>query len=66
MKVIETERLYLRKLVIEDTSELMKVLSDIESMEFYPHPFSEEEVKNWSLVKTFTDIPYNYFINHNT
>ncbi len=47
MKVIETERLYLRELVLEDKDKLAKVLSDIESIKFYPHPFSEEEVKNW-------------------
>lgn len=47
MKVIETERLYLRELVLEDKDKLAKVLSDIESMKFYPYPFSEEEVKNW-------------------
>lgn len=47
MKVIETERLYLRELILEDKDKLAKVLSDIESMKFYPHPFSEEEVKNW-------------------
>ena len=47
MKIIETERLYLRELIIGDKKELMKVLSDPESMEFYPHPFSEEEVENW-------------------
>jgi RimJ/RimL family protein N-acetyltransferase len=47
MKIIETERLYLRELQIDDKKELAKVLSDPESMEFYPHPFSEEEVENW-------------------
>lgn len=47
MKIIETERLYLRELEIEDKKELMKVLSDPESMEFYPHPFSEDEVEKW-------------------
>jgi RimJ/RimL family protein N-acetyltransferase len=47
MKIIETERLYLRELLIDDKKELMKVLSDSESMKFYPHPFSEEEVENW-------------------
>jgi len=47
MKVIETERLYLRELVLNDKKELMKVLSDPESMQFYPHPFSEEEVEKW-------------------
>ncbi|GAB6108285.1 GNAT family N-acetyltransferase [Fusibacter bizertensis] len=47
MKIIETERLYLRELAIEDRVELAKVLSNPESMEFYPHPFSEEEVEKW-------------------
>ena len=47
MKIIETERLYLRELVIEDKEELAKVLSNVESMKYYPHPFSEEEVKKW-------------------
>lgn len=47
MKIIETERLYLRELTMEDKEQLTKVLSDIQSMRFYPHPFSEEEVENW-------------------
>ncbi|MDQ7095690.1 GNAT family N-acetyltransferase [Desulfosporosinus sp. PR] len=47
MKIIETERLYLRELLINDKNELMKVLSDPESMQFYPHPFSAEEVEKW-------------------
>jgi RimJ/RimL family protein N-acetyltransferase len=47
MKIIETERLYLRELFVDDKKELMKVLSDPESMEFYPHPLSEEEVGKW-------------------
>ena len=47
MKIIETERLYLRELVLDDKKELMKVLSDSESMKFYPHPFSEDEVEKW-------------------
>lgn len=47
MKIIETERLYLRELTLEDKEEWAKVLSDVESMKFYPHPFSEKEVENW-------------------
>lgn len=47
MKIIETKRLYLRELSIDDKKELMKVLSDPKSMEFYPHPFCEEEVEKW-------------------
>ncbi|MBU3179175.1 GNAT family N-acetyltransferase [Clostridium estertheticum] len=47
MKIIETERLYLRKLQIDDTKELMKVLSDPESMQYSLDPFSEEKVEAW-------------------
>ncbi|WP_166243133.1 GNAT family N-acetyltransferase [Paenibacillus turpanensis] len=47
MAVIETPRLYLRELVLDDKKDLMKVLSDEDSMRYYPHPFSEEEVENW-------------------
>lgn len=47
MKIIETERLYLRELSVDDKKELMKVLSNPESMKFYPHPFSEDEVEKW-------------------
>ncbi len=46
-KVIETDRLYLRELVVEDKKALSKVLSDPESMEYYPEPFSDEKVEHW-------------------
>ncbi|MBP3039218.1 GNAT family N-acetyltransferase [Bacillaceae bacterium Marseille-Q3522] len=47
MKIIETERLYLRELVLTDKKELSKVLSDPESMQYYPHPFSDKKVESW-------------------
>lgn len=47
MKIIETERLYLRELLIDDKKYLMKVLSNPEYMKFYPNPFSEEYVERW-------------------
>lgn len=47
MKIIETERLYLRELVLEDKHELSKVLSDPESMQYYPEPFNQEKVEKW-------------------
>lgn len=46
-KILETERLFLRQMTLEDTVTLALVLSDPESMRFYPHPFSREEVENW-------------------
>ncbi|MFS0861865.1 GNAT family N-acetyltransferase [Fredinandcohnia sp. 179-A 10B2 NHS] len=45
--MIETERLYLRELEMDDLQELSKVLSDPESMQFYPQAFSQEKVKSW-------------------
>lgn len=45
--ILETERLFLREMTPEDADALALVLSDPESMKFYPHPFSREEVENW-------------------
>ena len=45
--VLETTRLFLRELTLSDKVELAKVLSDVESMRYYPHAFSETEVENW-------------------
>ena len=45
--IIETDRLFLRQLTLEDTSSLYLVLSDQESMRHYPHAFSNEEVEKW-------------------
>lgn len=46
-KVLETKRLYLRELVMGDVQELSKVLSDPESMKYYPAPFDQEKVEKW-------------------
>ncbi|MCI1780010.1 MAG: GNAT family N-acetyltransferase [Bacteroidales bacterium] len=45
--IIETNRLYLRQLTQKDLSNLSLVLSDKESMRFYPHAFTLEEVAGW-------------------
>lgn len=37
----------MRELEVGDKNELSKVLSDPESMQYYPHPFSEEKVEKW-------------------
>ncbi|TMW71216.1 GNAT family N-acetyltransferase [Alteribacter natronophilus] len=47
MKILETERLYLRELRMEDAAELAGVLSDPESMQYYTEPFSQEKVVKW-------------------
>ena len=45
--IIETERLILRKMRMEDFDSLYKVLSDPENMKYYPFPFDEAKVKLW-------------------
>lgn len=45
--IIETDRLYLRELTIDDKAELVKILCDSESMKYYPDVFSLEKVENW-------------------
>ncbi|MCG8452396.1 MAG: GNAT family N-acetyltransferase [Spirochaetales bacterium] len=45
--ILETPRLILRELTIEDAPSLAQVLSNEEAMRFYPHAFSLKEVENW-------------------
>lgn len=45
--LIETERLYLRELNINDFEDLSEILTDSESMQFYPKPFNRQKVKSW-------------------
>lgn len=45
--ILETDRLYLRKLTLDDVDKLSLVLSDKESMKHYPHVFSKDEVIAW-------------------
>ena len=44
---LETPRLILREYVSEDFGWLHPILSDPEMMAHYPHPFSEEETRQW-------------------
>lgn len=45
--ILETQRIFLRELTLEDTYNLSLVLSDIESMRYYPKKFTINEVENW-------------------
>lgn len=45
--ILETERLYLRKMEQSDYSALCKILQDKEVMYAYEHAFSDEEVQEW-------------------
>ena len=45
--IIETKRLYLRKLQLSDINALRDILQDKEVMYAYEHGFSDEEVMQW-------------------
>ena len=45
--VIETARLFLREMTEEDFDALYRILSDADTMRYYPSAFDEAGVKNW-------------------
>ena len=45
--VIETPRLILREFVTKDAGALAQVISDAETMRFYPAPFDQAGVEGW-------------------
>jgi ribosomal-protein-alanine N-acetyltransferase len=45
--VLETDRLFLRQLTLDDHPALKSVLGDAETMSFYPAPFDDEKVTWW-------------------
>ena len=45
--IIETKRLFLRKMNESDFEALYKVFSDKEVSKYYPYDFDEERVRNW-------------------
>ena len=45
--VLETERLILREYVQEDFDALKAIISDAETMKFYPKPYDDKGVQRW-------------------
>lgn len=45
--VLETERLVLRELTMSDEPALAEILTDPQTMEHYPAPFSRQKVRDW-------------------
>jgi RimJ/RimL family protein N-acetyltransferase len=45
--ILETARLSLREFLPEDQNDLGRVLTDAETMRFYPAPLDQEGVANW-------------------
>lgn len=46
---METERLILRELELDDLDPLAAILGDADGMRFYPHPFARAETRDWIL-----------------
>ena len=46
-KILETERLVIRKLIYEDFDKLSEILKDIDVMYAWEHSFTDDEVKEW-------------------
>lgn len=46
-QILETPRLILREFTLGDVDSLARVLSDAETMRFYPAPFDRVGVENW-------------------
>lgn len=55
--ILETERLFLREMTIDDFDSLYAVLADPEIMQHYPYSFDEERVRSWieRNMKRYTD-----------
>jgi RimJ/RimL family protein N-acetyltransferase len=47
MQILETDRLILRQLTLDDTDDLAEVLSDPQAMRYYPAPFTREQTIGW-------------------
>ena len=47
MTILETDRLILREMTDDDFDALKKVISDPETMKFYPKPYDDEGVNRW-------------------
>jgi [ribosomal protein S5]-alanine N-acetyltransferase len=45
--VLETKRLILREMTLQDVDDLFEVLSDPEAMQFYPQPFDRPMTQAW-------------------
>jgi RimJ/RimL family protein N-acetyltransferase len=45
--VFETDRLFLRKMTMDDVDHLQKIFSDPIAMQYYPKTFDMDETKAW-------------------
>ncbi len=45
--ILETDRLFLREMTMDDFDALYKVLADRDIMQHYPYSFDEKRVRDW-------------------
>lgn len=62
--VIETDRLYLRKIVQDDFMDISNILQDIDVMYAWEKSFSNEEVQEWidKNLDRYNNEGYSYFL----
>lgn len=63
-KILETERIVLRKMVIDDYKELCKSLQDEQVMYAWEYSFSDDEVIDWieRRIVAYEKFGYDYFL----
>jgi len=47
MYLLESKRLGLRKLELDDSKDLFEILSDQATMKYYPKPYTRKETEDW-------------------
>ena len=57
---METKRLILRELTMDDFDSLHSILSDPQIMQYYPSPFDEEKTRNWIRrnIRRYTELGF--------
>lgn len=46
-RIMETDRLFLRQMDMDDFDSLFKILADSDIMKHYPYSFDEKRVRGW-------------------
>lgn len=62
--ILETERLKMRKITLDDFNGIYNLLSDIEIMYAWEHSFSEKETRNWIMenIRRYIQDGFSYYI----
>lgn len=62
-KILETDRLILRELTLEDVDRIYQILSDPITMQFWPKPFDYEGAERWvrRSVEAYRDLGFGRY-----